>query len=90
MEFAFSLQQLAVLGACMCRGNNPEPCKCARIAAILTKETGCLKDEVLYIIPCLSNQLQRSEIPSNCSDNHITLCNPPIPISSSLLGNAIG
>ncbi|XP_071828625.1 coiled-coil domain-containing protein 125-like [Apostichopus japonicus] len=39
-------EQLAVLGACMCRGNNPEPCKCARIAAILTKETGCLKDEM--------------------------------------------
>lgn len=39
-------EQLAVLGACMCRGSNPEPCQCARIAAILTKENGNVRDEL--------------------------------------------
>lgn len=54
-------EQLAVLGACMCRGASPDPCQCARIAAILTKETGCLKDE----IECLKQKLVESVLVSD-------------------------
>ncbi|XP_072177854.1 coiled-coil domain-containing protein 125-like [Diadema setosum] len=38
-------EQLAMLGACLCRGNDLEPCKCARAAALLKKESSVIKDE---------------------------------------------
>ncbi|XP_033632625.1 coiled-coil domain-containing protein 125-like isoform X1 [Asterias rubens] len=39
-------QELAVLGACLCRGTRPNPCGCARVAAGLKKENYILKYEM--------------------------------------------
>ncbi|XP_041477455.1 coiled-coil domain-containing protein 125-like isoform X1 [Lytechinus variegatus] len=38
-------EQMAVLGSCLCRGNKPEPCRCAKTAALLKKDNSLLKDE---------------------------------------------
>ncbi|XP_030841501.1 coiled-coil domain-containing protein 125-like isoform X1 [Strongylocentrotus purpuratus] len=38
-------EQMAVLGSCLCRGNKPEPCRCAKTAALLKKDNSVLKDE---------------------------------------------
>ncbi|KAK6185118.1 hypothetical protein SNE40_007422 [Patella caerulea] len=42
----FSSAELAVLGACRCRGTNPEPCGCAHAAASLRRDIIKLKEEI--------------------------------------------
>ncbi|XP_064630609.1 coiled-coil domain-containing protein 125-like isoform X5 [Lineus longissimus] len=42
----FSSNELAVLGACNCRGSNPDPCGCAYAAANLRKENIKLREEI--------------------------------------------
>ena len=43
----FFFPQLAVLGACRCRGSSPEPCRCAHAAANMRREIVKLKQEVI-------------------------------------------
>lgn len=40
--------QLAILGACMCRGHRTEPCGCAYSAANLHRELLKIKEDVQY------------------------------------------
>ena len=39
---------MAVLGACNCRGRNPEPCSCACAAAHLKRDIVKAKEEVYF------------------------------------------
>ncbi|XP_064601235.1 uncharacterized protein LOC135467391 [Liolophura sinensis] len=42
----FTSAELAVLGACVCRGRRPEPCGCALAAANMRKEIVKLREEI--------------------------------------------
>ncbi|ESO89809.1 hypothetical protein LOTGIDRAFT_124546, partial [Lottia gigantea] len=42
----FSATELAVLGACRCRGSDPQPCGCAHAAASLKRDIIKLREEI--------------------------------------------